>query len=131
MLNGLSLFSGIGGLDVALSGYVRPIAYCEIDAYCQGVLLSKMHERSIDRAPIWDDIRSLSGKQFISRSIDMLYGGFPCQDISVAGHGIGLAGERSGLFFEVTRLVNELRPRFVFLENVLESMATPPMTPPS
>ena len=50
--------------------------------------------------------------------VDIIYGGFPCQDISVAGHGAGLGGERSGLFFEIARLVGEIRPRFVFLENV-------------
>lgn len=59
MLNGLSLFSGIGGIDVALSEWVRPIAYCEIDPYCQAVLLSRMADESLPNAPIWDDITSL------------------------------------------------------------------------
>lgn len=59
MINGLSLFSGIGGLDVALSEYVRPIAYCEIDPYCQAVLLSRMSTNDIDEAPIWPDIKCL------------------------------------------------------------------------
>lgn len=118
MLNGLDLFSGIGGMSIALQEWVRPIAYCEIDPYCQGILLSKMRKRAIIHAPIWDDIRSLAGKQFFSCSIDMLYGGFPCQDISVAGHGKGLEGERSGLFFEIVRLAKEIKPPFIFLENV-------------
>ena len=70
----------------------------------------------IPHAPIWDEMRTLGGERL--PSVDIIYGGFPCQDISVAGRGAGLAGERSGLFFEVARLVGEIRPRFVFLENV-------------
>lgn len=117
MLNGLSLFSGIGGIDVALSEYVRPIAYCEIDPYCQGVLLSRMQTNDLPIAPVWDDITTLDGRNINAR-IDIIYGGFPCQDISVAGRGKGLEGERSGLFFEIMRLAKEIRPPFIFLENV-------------
>ena len=68
-------------------------------------------------APIWPDVRTLSGKD-IPIPVDLVSAGFPCQDISLAGHGSGLAGERSGLAFEVLRLVREIRPVFVFLENV-------------
>jgi DNA (cytosine-5)-methyltransferase 1 len=117
LLNGLSLFSGIGGIDVALSDYVRPIAYCEIDPYCQGVLLSRMVSGDLAEAPIWDDIKTLRLQSF-DNSIDILYGGFPCQGISIAGLGKGLEDERSGLFFEIVRLISEIRPRFLFLENV-------------
>lgn len=116
-MNGLSLFSGIGGIDVALSGYVKPIAYCEIDPYCQGVLLSNMSRLSIATAPIWDDVVKLDGNQFRG-SVDIIYGGFPCQNISIAGDGKGLEGKRSGLFSEIKRLCGEIKPRFVFLENV-------------
>jgi DNA (cytosine-5)-methyltransferase 1 len=118
MLNGLSLFTGIGGLDVALSEWVRPLAYCEIDPYCQGVLLSRMAESSITNAPIWDDIRTLDPCQGIPDCIDIIYGGSPCQGFSVAGLGKGLADERSGLCCEIFRLVNEIKPRWIFLENV-------------
>ena len=121
MLNGLSLFSGIGGIDVALSEYVRPIAYCEIDPYCQGVLFSRMARRDLSIAPIWPDINTLHTRKsggLPCEHIDIIYGGFPCQDISVAGHGKGLEGERSGLFFEIVRLCSEIKPRFIFLENV-------------
>ena len=117
MLNGLDLFSGIGGISYALRDYVRPVAYCEIDCYCQGVLLSNMSSGTLEKSPIWDDIKSLSGYQF-GGIVDIIYGGFPCQDISVAGHGKGLAGERSGLFYEILRLCREIKPRFIFLENV-------------
>lgn len=117
MLNGLDLFSGIGGITVALSGWVQPIAYCENDPYCRGVLLSRMAEGSIAAAPIWDDVRTFDGRH-LRGAVDVIYGGFPCQDISVAGNGAGLGGKRSGLFFEVLRLVEEIRPRYIFLENV-------------
>jgi len=116
-MNGLDLFSGIGGLTKALEGYVRPIAYCENDRYAQSVLLSRMVKAELPRAPIWDDIRTLRAGM-LPGFADVIYGGFPCQDISVAGRGEGLEGERSGLFFEIARLVGEIRPRFVFLENV-------------
>jgi DNA (cytosine-5)-methyltransferase 1 len=71
----------------------------------------------LPEAPIWDDIKTLR-IQSPDASIDILYGGFPCQDISIAGHGKGLAGERSGLFFEIVRLAKEIKPKFIFLENV-------------
>lgn len=116
-MNGLSLFSGIGGLDVALSDWVRPIAYCEIDPYCQAVLLSRMGDNSITEAPIWDDIKSFPWNPFIG-NVDIIYGGFPCPDISIAGTGKGLEGKRSGLFYEIIRLCSEIKPRFIFLENV-------------
>lgn len=117
MLNGLDLFSGIGGLSLALGPYVRPIAYCESDGYAQSVLLSRMRDERLSLAPIWDDVRTLHGR-YVPGKPDIIYGGFPCQDISVAGNGAGLEGERSGLFFEVCRLVDEIKPPFVFLENV-------------
>ena len=117
MLNGLDLFSGIGGLSIALSEWVRPMAYCEIDPYCQGVLLNRMAQGELTTSPICDDIRELRGDQ-ICELCDIIYGGFPCQDISVAGNGKGLDGERSGLFWEIVRLSKEIKPTFIFLENV-------------
>lgn len=116
MLNGLDLFSGIGGITLALSEWVRPVAYCENDPYAQSVLLSRISSRDLPKAPIWDDVRTLQGS-LLSR-IDIIYAGFPCQDISIAGNGKGLEGERSGLFFEVMRLAEEIKPKFIFLENV-------------
>lgn len=116
MLNGLDLFSGIGGLTVALAPWVEPVAYCESDRYAQSVLLCRMVDGSIPVAPIWDDVRTLKGGDL--PSIDILYGGFPCQDVSLAGNRIGLEGQRTGLFREAVRLVRECRPKFVFFENV-------------
>lgn len=104
-------------MSVALHPYVRTALYCEINRYCQTVLLSRMYNGQIDKAPIWDDILLLGGDAFVGE-IDIIFGGFPCQDISVAGHGVGLEGERSGLFYQVMRLVEEIKPPFVFLENV-------------
>jgi len=112
----LDLFSGIGGLAIALSEWVRPVGYCENDRYAQAVLLQRMASNDIARAPIWDDVRTLRSESL--PAIDFISGGFPCQDISVAGNGAGLGGERSGLYFEIERLVQETKPTFVFLENV-------------
>jgi DNA (cytosine-5)-methyltransferase 1 len=116
LINGLSLFSGIGGIDVALSEWVRTVFCCEIDTYAQGVLLSRMESGDLPNSPIWDDVKTLRGDDFKGH-IDIIFGGFPCQDISVAGAGKGLAGERSGLFFEIVRLAKEIKPTFLFLEN--------------
>jgi DNA (cytosine-5)-methyltransferase 1 len=111
----LDLFSGIGGLTLALKEWVTPIAYCESDEYAQKVLLKQMVSGNLPVAPIWDDVRTL---RELPCPIDIIYGGFPCQDISVAGKRLGLEGERSGLFFEVVRLVKAFKPTFLFLENV-------------
>jgi DNA (cytosine-5)-methyltransferase 1 len=115
-LNGLDLFAGYGGLSLGLAEWVNPVAYCEIDKYAQAILLSRMSEGRILRAPIWDDITTFPTSEF--ENIDIVYGGFPCQDISCAGRGAGLEGKRSGLFFELCRVVEEINPRFIFLENV-------------
>lgn len=117
MLIGLDLFSGIGGISLALRPWVQTIAYCECEPYCQAVLLERMQSNDLDSAPIWDDVRTLNST-VLDTKIDIISGGFPCQDISVAGNAAGLEGKRSGLFFEIARITNEYRPRFVFLENV-------------
>lgn len=117
VLNGLDLFSGIGGLSIALAPWVRTIAYCENDRYAQSVLLSRMRSGDLDCAPIWDDIRTLR-KEMLPVAPDIIFGGFPCQGISVAGLGLGLDDPRSGLFTELFRLVETFNPPFVFLENV-------------
>jgi DNA (cytosine-5)-methyltransferase 1 len=116
VLNGLDLFSGIGGLTLALAPWVKPVAYCENDRYAIAVLLSQLAKGNLPVAPVWDDIRTLKGDEL--RDIDIIYGGFPCQDVSVAGTRVGLYGLRTGLFREAIRLVRECKPQFVFLENV-------------
>lgn len=130
-MRALDLFSGIGGISLALSPYAETVAYCEFDKHAQAVLLSRMETNELDKAPIWDDIKTLTAETLekegiVSRGetgsyegIDLIAGGFPCQDISVAGgRGAGLEGKRSGLFFEIVRLIKVLNPEFVFLENV-------------
>lgn len=115
-LIGLDLFTGIGGISYALKGFVTPVCYCEIDPYCQSVLLQRMQAGDLPKAPIWDDVCTLPFQEL--PPIDIIYGGFPCTDISIAGRGEGLAGKQSGLFFEIMRLAKEIRPKWIFLENV-------------
>ena len=108
----LSLFSGIGGLDLAAhwAGF-SPVAFVEQDSFCQKVLAKHW-----PGTPIFDDVRTFNATQFLG--ITLICGGFPCQDISVAGKGAGLQGERSGLWFEYLRIIKECQPRFVVAENV-------------
>lgn len=112
----LSLFSGggLGDFGLELAG-MEIIGQVEIDDYCQKVLTLRWPS-----VPKWRDICEVKGKE-ITDAIghpDLISGGFPCQDISVAGRGVGITGERSGLWKEMFRLVCEIRPRYVFVENV-------------
>jgi hypothetical protein len=113
----LDLFSGIGGFSLGLerSGGFETMAFCEIDPFCRKVL--KKHWPHV---PQYDDIKILTAERLRADGIvpDAICGGFPCQDISVAGAGAGLDGERSGLWFEYARLISEIRPRVVIVENV-------------
>ena len=115
-MNVLDLFSGIGGFSLGLerAGF-KTVAFCEIDPFCRRVLAKHWPE-----VPIYDDVRTVSAERLRADGIavDVICGGFPCQDISVAGNGAGLAGERSGLWREYARIIGELRPRFVIVENV-------------
>jgi len=114
MLSGLDLFSGIGGLTLALSPWVKTLAYCERDDFSRAVLLSRMSKNDVTRAPIWTDIRTL-GRTQIDVPIDIVFGGFPCQPFSGAARGRNTALD---LWPEMRRVVSEIRPRFVFAENV-------------
>jgi DNA (cytosine-5)-methyltransferase 1 len=113
----LDLFSGIGGFSLGLerSGGFETVAFCEIEPYCRKVLAKHWpHVRC------YDDVRILTADA-LSRDgivVDAICGGFPCQDISLAGKGAGLAGERSGLWGEYARLIGELRPAYAIVENV-------------
>lgn len=113
MLRVLDLFSGIGGFSLGLekTGGFRTVAFCEIEAYPRRVLA-----RHWPGVPIYDDVRSLSSQHLTADGVgpvDVICGGFPCQDISLAGRGAGIDGERSGLWREYARLVGELRPAYV------------------
>lgn len=112
----LSLFAGIGGFDLGLetTGGFRTVTFCEIDPFCRRVLAKHWPE-----VPCHEDVRSLSRRDVAGR-IDVVCGGFPCQDISAAGARQGLAGARSGLWSEYARIVGEFRPAYVVMENSAE-----------
>lgn len=109
-----SLFSGIGGFELGLERAIpgaRTVWQVERDPFCQKVL-----RRHWPAAELFDDVRKVGAHNL--SVVDVLCGGFPCQDISLAGGGGGLDGERSGLWWEMHRVVGELRPSVVVLENV-------------
>lgn len=113
----LDLFSGIRGFSLGLerAGF-RTAAFCEIDPWCRRVLAKRW-----PGVPCYDDVRDLTAARLRAdgvQSIDTICGGFPCQDVSLAGKGDGLDGERSGLWRSCVRLVGDLRPRRVLVENV-------------
>jgi len=116
-LNTFHLFAGAGGgiLGDLLLGH-NPIGACEIEPYPRDVLLARQRDGILPSFPIWDDVATLDGNPWRG-TVDVLCGGFPCQDISSAGKGAGISGERSGLWKEYARLIGEMRPRFVFAEN--------------
>lgn len=113
----LDLFSGIGGFSLGLerSGGFKTVAFCEVEPFCQKILTKHWPE-----VPIYGDVRELNADRLAADGIriDAICGGFPCQDISTAGKGAGIEGERSSLWSEYARLIGELRPRYVFVENV-------------
>lgn len=114
----VALFAGSGGgiLGGKLLGW-RTICAVEINTFAASVLVARQNDLSLDAFPIWDDCRSFSGVDW--RGItDVVSAGFPCQDISIAGNGEGIEGERSGLWKEAKRIIGEIRPPFVWLENV-------------
>jgi DNA (cytosine-5)-methyltransferase 1 len=117
MLNELELFAGAGGgiLGSQMLGH-RTICAVEYDAYARSVLLARQADGTFPHFPVWDDVRTFDGLPWRG-IVDVVSGGFPCQDISVAGKGAGIDGERSGLWGEMARVVGEVRPRFVFVEN--------------
>ena len=116
-MNELALFAGAGGgiLGGHLLGW-RTICAVEWDAYAASVLVQRQNDGSLPAFPIWDDVQTFDGRPWRGR-IDVISGGFPCQDISSAGKGAGINGERSGMWGHMARIVGEVRPRFVFVEN--------------
>lgn len=112
----LDLFSGIGGFSLGLERAGMTTAmFCEIEPFCRRVLAK--HWPGV---PIHDDVRTM-GAELLARhgvAVDLVCGGFPCQNISVAGKGEGLSGDRSRLWFEYLRVIEETRPRWVVIENV-------------
>jgi len=116
-MNELALFAGAGGgiLGGHLLGW-RTVCAVEIDPYCAAVLCQRQNDGVLPPFPVWDDVRTFDGRPWRGR-VDVVSGGFPCQDISCAGKGAGIEGERSGLWAEMARIVGEVRPRYVLVEN--------------
>ena len=107
-----SLFSGIGGIDLGFEwAGIETKWQVEIDEYCQKLLSIRF-----PHTEKFTDVRKVGVHNL--EKVDIISGGFPCQDISVAGKGAGIEGERSGLWTELHRVISELRPRFAFIENV-------------
>jgi DNA (cytosine-5)-methyltransferase 1 len=113
----LALFAGAGGgiLGGLLLGW-RTVCAVELDPYCRSVLLARQRDGMLPRFPVWDDVSTFDGKPWRG-VVDVVSGGFPCQDISCAGRGKGITGERSGLWSEFARVIREVGPRYVFVEN--------------
>jgi len=112
----VSLFAGIGGIDLGLhlTGGFETVAVCEIEPYAQSQL-----KRLFPAAVLYEDVTTLDAEQLARDGIraDVLCGGFPCQDLSTSGSRLGLDGARSGLWREFFRLIRDLRPKFVIMEN--------------
>lgn len=94
----------------------RCICAVELEPHCRSVLLQRQRDGILPWFPIWDDVRTFDGRPWRGL-VDCVSGGFPCQDISIAGNGYGIDGERSGLWKEMARIVREVRPRRVRVEN--------------
>jgi len=116
----LSLFSGVGGLDIAVCLALpgsRVVGYVERDAYASATLMARMEESSLDPAPVFvGEIQDVDGREFLDQ-VDVVCGGIPCQPYSVAGTQLGNEDDRA-LWHEFARIVAECRPSLVFIENV-------------
>lgn len=116
-MNELALFAGAGGgiLGGLLMGW-RTVCAVELDTYAASVLIARQNDGLLEPFPVWDDVRTFDGRPWHG-IVDVVSGGFPCQDISVAGKGAGIDGERSGLWVEMARIIREVEPRYVLVEN--------------
>ncbi|RKX38978.1 MAG: DNA cytosine methyltransferase [Verrucomicrobia bacterium] len=118
-MNALSLCAGVGGLDLGLKladPRIRTVGYVEREAFAAATLVARMEDQALDRAPIWDDPSTLDGRG-LRRKVDLVTGGYPCQPFSTAGKRLGAEDERH-LWPQFARIIREVRPRLVFLENV-------------
>ena len=94
----------------------RTVCAVEINPYARKILLARQRDGILEPFPIWDDITTFDGTPWRG-AVDVVSGGFPCQDISAAGKGAGIEGKKSGLWVEMARVIREVRPRYVFVEN--------------
>jgi DNA (cytosine-5)-methyltransferase 1 len=116
-VNELALFAGAGGgiLGGKLLGW-RTVCAVEWERYPASVLLARQNDGILPPFPIWDDVQTFDGRPWAG-IVDVISGGFPCQDISAAGKGAGIDGERSGMWKEMARIIREVRPKYAFIEN--------------
>jgi len=116
-MNELALFAGAGGgiLGGKLLGW-RTVCAVEWEPYAASVLLARQNDGILPAFPIWDDVQTFDGKPW-QGVVDVISGGFPCQDIASNGKGDGINGSRSGLWKEMARVIGEVRPKYVFVEN--------------
>jgi len=116
-MNELALFAGAGGgiLGGHLLGW-RTVCAVEWEAYPASVLCARQNDGLLPSFPIWDDVQTFDGKPWRG-IVDVVSGGFPCQDISAAGKGGGIEAERSGMWKEMARIIGEVRPKYAFVEN--------------
>ena len=116
-MNELALFAGAGGgiLGGHLLGW-RTVCAVEWEPYAASVLVQRQNDGILSTFPIWDDVQTFDGRPWRG-IVDVVSGGFPCQDISAAGKGAGIEGERSGMWREMARVVSEVRPAYVYIEN--------------
>jgi len=113
----LALFAGAGGgiLGGHLLGW-RTVCAVEWDAYAASILVQRQNDQKLPAFPVWDDVSTFDGRPWRGR-VDVISGGFPCQDISAAGKGAGIDGERSGMWGQMARIIGEVRPEFCLVEN--------------
>ena len=116
-MNELALFAGAGGgiLGGHLLGW-RTVCAVEWEQYPASVLCARQNDGLLPPFPIWDDVQTFKGEPWRG-IVDVISGGFPCTDISAAGKGAGIDGEASGMWREMARIIHEVQPRFVFVEN--------------
>jgi len=117
----ISLFSGIGALNLAWSRWCSTCAYVEKDAFARRILAARMCDGCLDAAPLYEDVQDFH----MGEHVDGLVAGFPCIDISVAGRREGLKGEHSSLFQHVFRLADETKCFWIYLENVAAIRSMP------
>ena len=116
-LRELALFAGAGGgiLGGLLAGW-RTVCAVEWDAYAASILVARQNDGTLAPFPIWDDVQTFDGRPWRG-AVDVVSGGFPCTDISAAGKGAGIDGEASGMWRHMARIIGEVRPRHVLVEN--------------